>query len=94
MEEEEYMELIELFIETGRSDLKKLQSTIKMANAEKAADIAHSLKGAAVNLGLTEFIEIAKAIEKTALDGQLDKTAQIALALGEKLDIFISFVRC
>ncbi len=35
MEEDEYMELIELFIETGISDLKKLQTAAEEANAKK-----------------------------------------------------------
>ncbi len=92
MEENEYMELIELFIETGMSDLQKLQVAVNEANLEKAADIAHSVKGAALNLGLMEFFEIANQIEKTACDGQLEKSAQVAVALKEKLDTIAGFV--
>ena len=85
LEEDEYMELIQLFIETGMSDIKKLKSTIEAANAEKAVNIGHSFKGAALNLGLMEFFEIAKVIENTARDGQLKKTAHIVQALQKKL---------
>ena len=92
MEEDEYMELIELFIETGISDLKKLQVAVDEANAKKAVDIAHSFKGAALNLGLMEFFEIAKQLERTACDGQLKRTAKVALALKEKLDTIADFV--
>ena len=92
MEEDEYMELIELFIETGISDLKKLQVAVDEVNAKKAADIAHSFKGAALNLGLMEFFEIAKQLERTACDGQLKRTAKVALALKEKLDTIAGFV--
>ncbi len=92
MEEDEYMELIELFIETGISDLKKLQTAAEEANAKKAADIAHSFKGAALNLGLMEFFEIAKQIERTAWNGQLERTVQVALALKEKLSAIAGFV--
>ncbi len=94
MEEEEYIELFELFIETGMADLNKLWFAIDIANAEKAARIAHSLKGAALNLGLNEFHEIAEAIGKTARDGQLEKTAQMAKTLQEKLDAVAGLVRC
>ncbi len=92
MQEDEYMELVELFIETGMSDLKKLQVAVEEANAKEAADIAHSFKGAALNMGLTEFFELAKEMEITARHGDLERTAPIALALKEKLDIIAGFV--
>jgi len=66
LEREEYLELIELFIETSMSDLDKLQSAIKEVNAEKAANAAHSLKGAARSIGLMELSETAKEIEEKA----------------------------
>ncbi len=34
LEEDEFLELLELFMETSMSDLNKLQSTIKKGNAE------------------------------------------------------------
>ena len=94
LEEEEYIELFELFVETSMADLNKLWFAIDIVSAEKAASIGHSLKGAALNLGLNEFHEIAEAIGKTARDGQLEKTAQFAKTLQEKLDNVAGFVRC
>jgi len=93
MEEDEYMELIELFFETSISDLKKLQVAVEEANAKKVADIAHSFKGAALNLGLTELFEIAKQLEMTVCDGQLKRTAKVALVLKEKLDTIAGFIK-
>ena len=86
LEEDEYMELIELFIETGMSDLEKLHSAIKEGNAGKASDAAHSLKGAASNLGLVEISETAKEIEEYARDDHLDKIAESTQAIKGKLD--------
>ena len=86
LEEEEYKELFELFVETSMEDLNKLWFAIDIASTEKVFRIAHSLKGASLNLGLNEFQEIAEAIGKTARDGQLDKTAQLAKTLQKKLD--------
>ena len=93
LEEEEYIELLELFVETGMADLNELWIAIDMANAEKAARIAHSLKGAALNLGLNEFHELAETIGKTARAGQLEKIAQIAKTLHEKLDTVAGLVK-
>jgi len=71
LEEEEYMELIELFVERSMSDLKKLEAAIKSRNADEAADAAHSMKGAAGNLGIMDFYESAAKIEMKARKGSL-----------------------
>jgi HPt (histidine-containing phosphotransfer) domain-containing protein len=85
LEEDEYLELVELFIETSKSDLKHLQSAINNKNIEMIAGIAHSLKGAAMNLGLDDFLELATTIEKTAHDGELEETARTAKIFQKKL---------
>ena len=86
LEENEYLELVELFFETSKADLKNLRSAINKKDMEMIAEIAHSLKGAAMNLGLDEFIELAKTIEKTARDGALEETAMTVEIFQEKLD--------
>lgn len=87
LEEEEYLELVELFVETGRSDIDKLQTAIEQGDAEQAAAALHSLKGAAGNMGLMELNEIAKEIEMKARDNQLEGMAGSVQALKEKLDV-------
>ena len=93
LDESEYKTLIELFVETSMSDLEKLQSCIETANAEEAAAIAHSLRGAALNLDLLEICEIAKQIEITVRDKQLEETAPISLILKGKLNTINGFIR-
>jgi len=93
LEEEEYLELIELFIETGMSDLGTLSSAIKEKNAEKAANAAHSLKGATSNLGLMELYEAAMKIEEGILNNRLEETAEDVQVLKEKLDIIAEYTR-
>lgn len=82
------MELIEVFIETTRSDLINLQSGINNKNIDVIAGIAHSLKGAAMNLGLDNFLKLAQKIEKTAHDGELEKTARTVEIFREELADF------
>ena len=93
LEEEEHLELIELFIETGMSDLDKLQSAIEEGNPEKAANAAHSIKGAASNLGLMEVYEVAKKIEKQTRNDRLEGIAESAQALKEKLNEIAGLAR-
>ena len=92
LEEEEYVELVELFVETGMAELNELWIAIDRSSTEKVARIAHSLKGAALNLGLNEFRELAEKIGETARAGQLEKIAQIAEIYQEKLDAVASLV--
>jgi HPt (histidine-containing phosphotransfer) domain-containing protein len=94
LEEEEYIELFELFVETGMADLNELWIAIDMSSTEKSARIAHSLKGAALNLGLNEFHELAETIGNTVRAGQLEKTAQIAKTYQEKLETASGLVKC
>jgi len=63
LEIEEALEIVSVFIEATRSDLDKIQTAAADRDGETAADAAHSLKGAAGNLGLTEISEAAKALE-------------------------------
>ncbi|MFP4445916.1 MAG: Hpt domain-containing protein, partial [Desulfosudaceae bacterium] len=63
LEIEEVCEIVSVFVEATRSDLNKIRTAAAGRNGEAAADAAHSLKGAAGNLGLTEILEAAKALE-------------------------------
>jgi HPt (histidine-containing phosphotransfer) domain-containing protein len=93
IEEELYLELIELFIQTGTSDLDKVRSAVEEGNAEKAANAAHSIKGAASNLGLMEVYEVAKKIEKQTRNDRLEGIAESAQALKEKLNEIAGLAR-
>lgn len=93
LEEGEYMELIELFIKTGMSDLDQFQSAIEEGNAEKAADAAHSIKGAAINLDLIEISGTAREIEEKARNDRLEGCAEAAQALKKNLIVITELVR-
>ncbi len=86
IEEEMYLELIELFIHTGTSDLDKIRSAVEERDAEQAANAAHSLKGAAGSLGLIKLSETAREIEEKARNDQLERISEVAHELKKKLD--------
>jgi len=85
-EEDEYMELIELFIDRGMSDLNEIQAAVNAGDSEKAANAAHSIKGASGNLGLMEFYGTAKKIEDEVRNGKLDKITGFVKSLQKELD--------
>ena len=86
MEEEEFLELIELFLDTSFSDLSHLQSAVENGEGLNAVKAAHSIKGAAANLGMAEIYELAKKIETEAQGNRLDRTPEWILSLRRLLD--------
>ena len=85
LEEDEYLELIELFIDTGMTDLDKLKSAIEEGNADEATMAAHSIKGASGNLGLMEIYDVARKSEEEARNNSLIELAESTQTLKEQL---------
>ena len=86
MEADELFEMMKLFLETSASDLNQCQSGIEEGNSEKVINAAHSIKGAAINLGLVEIYEVAKETERKARENHLDRATEGVMILREKLD--------
>ncbi|MFO7749928.1 MAG: Hpt domain-containing protein [Desulfobacteraceae bacterium] len=79
--EADFLELAALFVTTCSSDLAKIETGLAAGDAEKVAFAAHSIKGAAGNLGFAGLAAIARTMETSARAGSLDgfneKTAEI-----------------
>lgn len=61
--EQEYEELLQLFVDTSRHELKILICALDRSDLAKATEVAHSIKGAAMNLNLTALAELGGAVE-------------------------------
>jgi HPt (histidine-containing phosphotransfer) domain-containing protein len=81
LEEEEYRELIELFMETGQADLSQLKTALEAGDAETVSRRAHTLCGSSGNMRLMGLHEAAKRIELAADDGRLDNLSDDLNAL-------------
>jgi HPt (histidine-containing phosphotransfer) domain-containing protein len=86
LEEDEYLELLELFIDTGIVDVEKIRSAVEEGNAEEAGNAAHSLKGASGSLGLMEIYDLAQKTEKEARNNSLDGLAESVQTLKAQID--------
>jgi len=93
LDEDEYLELIDLLVDTGMVDLSNMESAVKAGDADTAARAAHSIKGASGNLGIMDIYELAKAIEAelrnnnlAAIEGQLKE-------IREKLEVLEKLVK-
>jgi CheY-like chemotaxis protein len=94
LEKDEFIELVEVFLETTESDLNRMKSAISSGNAREVEEAAHSIKGAAGSLGFHHAQGLAKRIEmdakKQILDGSLKNAdgiktelAAISVLLGQ-----------
>ena len=84
-EEDEFLELVDLFVETAASDMTKLESAISDGATEQTVEAAHSIKGAAGNLGFQDIYELAKQIEINARQHVLEGSLQAAHSIRGKL---------
>lgn len=64
LDEDEYVEIVDLFIKTTADNLRQLRSAVKTGDRSTIRQETHSLKGAALNLGFWEIIEIVERIAK------------------------------
>ncbi|NNG01937.1 MAG: Hpt domain-containing protein [Desulfobacteraceae bacterium] len=92
LEEDEFRELAELFVETGRDDFIKLNDAISNKDTDQIRTTAHTLAGAAGNLGLMDIHEPAKKIEMDAINNREDDLASLAAVVKERMDELESFV--
>jgi HPt (histidine-containing phosphotransfer) domain-containing protein len=93
LEEDEYMEILELLVDSGSADILSLEAAAENSDAEGAVMAAHSLKGAAANMGLVELSEIAKDIEFRAREQDLTGIEQKIKALKTEFEPVVALVR-
>ncbi len=91
LDEDEYRELIELFIQSGSADFQRLQEALVSGDAEKAMRSAHTIKGAAGNLGLMDVHAVAQIIEDNAEKMQLDGLAETMQTLKTQFETIEAF---
>lgn len=85
LDEEDFMELVELFVTTTRSDIDKIKTGLNENNSADAAAASHSIKGAAGNLGFDEMFELAKNMEMQAKTGSLEGLGTMVADLEAKV---------
>lgn len=93
LEEDEFGEIVELFLDTAQSDIDRLKEGFESGDAEKAANAAHSLKGASGTLGFMEISEIAKKAEEDAKKNDIDKLGESVTKLSAFFEKLVSKFR-
>ncbi len=78
IDEEDFRELVELFISTSLADIDKIKAGMASDSPQDAASAAHSIKGAAGNMGFDDIYSLTLDMEMQAKDGSMEN-------FGEKL---------
>ena len=96
LDEEDVYELLEIFVDYTRTeDLAALQEAVDNGNAVVARQKAHSIKGAALNLKLTEISSLARTLESRcdALEDNPDSIQRVIVAIARALDEVSGFLQ-
>ena len=86
---DDFLPLVRLFLEVSAEDLDRLDEAYLLQDLSLAATAAHSIKGAAANLGFGELAATAAEIEKKARLGD----ASPILAGSESLRAGLAAIR-
>jgi len=86
LDEEDFKELITLFIDTSISDLENMKSALDENDFEKARDAAHSIKGAAGNLGFMDIWEVSSKCEKASKAGNSEEIGDTMSILSDQVE--------
>ncbi|MDJ0782392.1 MAG: Hpt domain-containing protein [Desulfosarcinaceae bacterium] len=92
LEADEFRELVELFMETGKADFDNLRQALSGGDTAAAARYAHTLAGASGNLGLMELHTAAKQIEAAANADQVTAANAQAAEMTAMFDAIAAFV--
>lgn len=81
MLEEEFDELIQTYIRDTDTKLAQLENAIEPVDCDEVRKLAHSMKGASVNIGILQYGEICHRLEVDALNQTTEHFSDLLLAL-------------
>lgn len=94
IDEEDVHELLALFIDYTRTeDLAPLREALRAGDYSVARDRAHSIKGAALNLKLTEIASLARKIEEKCDVGDLEGVDELVASVADELQMIDAFLK-
>ena len=92
VEEGRIRELYDLFLETANTDLEQLERAVTESDPEQAVSAAHSIKGAALGLGLSSLSQQALEVERRTRLGSMTGVGGLVEDLRRRLQEVASLV--
>ena len=69
--EDEFQELIETYIADTNAKLDETRECLRTSNIDQTRRLAHSVKGASVNIGVVKLGELCSQIEQSAIENNI-----------------------
>ena len=85
--------MVEFFLEVSASVLERLQTAIDGGHTQQVVEAAHSVKGAAGNLGFTGIFDLSKAIEEKARQNSLEGASEALKAIRDRYDQIVEALK-
>ena len=86
LDENEFKELVIFFLDSATSDIQKFRSACQKGDGAAAEASAHSLKGAAGNLGFLDIYELSKKAETDSRNSNFDECETVSSMIEEKIE--------
>ncbi len=90
---EQFYDFLELFLEVSRKDIESMRHAIAVDDRIAAASAAHSIKGAAISLGLASIAELAEIAEDFSRMGELIEMGTKLEAIAAECDALDGFLQ-
>ena len=85
VDEVDFKELLEMMVDVSIVDINNFETELAVGNYLGSAMAAHSIKGAAGNLGLTDIFTVAAELEKAAKMSDQSQMAEKIAFLKQQL---------
>ena len=90
-DKEIYDELMELFIDNAETQMEQLKSAVENNEIDSIERLAHSIKGAAANLGVMIVQETANDLEQIGREKNIDAVDEKYEQLVHEMDRFKNY---
>ena len=91
LEEQDILELVELFYETSTSDLDRLIKAMDQNDVKTVAETAHSIKGVSRSLGGLVLGDIVLRLEELGREGKLERAPELANRIEAEFKRFAAY---
>lgn len=80
---QEYLSFVELLVTANSRDLPELVSALTRGDCIRVTEIAHQIKGAAINLDLPDIYGPAEALENAGRSGDRERAMELKETLAQ-----------
>jgi HPt (histidine-containing phosphotransfer) domain-containing protein len=92
LDDVELKEVMRLFVESSTADIESFASAVRTGDSARAAAAIHSIKGAALCLGLNDISRAAREVELRSRQGCLDGLAEAAAAIKRNIEKISGYI--